>query len=159
MHHCQVDLSQCPGIISLPAQHLSYLLPPLPGVPEVAQHCRTFVALCYKNSPRVLEGGDLGDGGSLGSECPLRPLPGILLRQATPIPLHYPYAECCCQVPDFKGLLWHKHVALGEPGVGAVNLLQDHNYIPHVVVRKVNPEVGPTWRPSEAPFCQAPEPR
>ena len=57
-----------------------------------------------------------------------------------------------------KGLLEHKHVALGEPGVGLVTLLQDHNCILHVVVCKVNPEVGPTQRPTQSPLYLAPEP-
>ena len=32
-------------------------------------------------------------------------------------------------------------------GVGTVTLLQDHNGISHVAVRKVNPEVGPVGSP------------
>ena len=116
----------------------------MPGALEVAYHCRPVIVLCCKNSPQVLEGDDLGEGDSVGSEFPLRPLLCLLLRQATPILLHSPYAECCGQVPAIKGLLWHKHVALRAHGVGAVTFLQDHNCIPHVAVRKVNLEVGPT---------------
>ena len=37
----------------------------------------------------------------------------------------------------------HKHVALGEMGVGSVTLLQDHIFFLHVAVRKVNQDVGP----------------
>ena len=33
-----------------------------------------------------------------------------------------------------------------------VTLLQDHNCVPHVVVRKVNPEVGPASRSPLAPL-------
>ena len=37
----------------------------------------------------------------------------------------------------------YKHVALGVPGVRSVTLLQDHNCVQHMAVRKVNPDVGP----------------
>ena len=47
------------------------------------------------------------------------------------------------EVPAVGGLVRHKHVTIGTPGVRLVTLLQDHNYILRVAVRKVNPEVGP----------------
>ena len=54
-------------------------MPLMPGAQEVAHNCFTFAVLCCKNSPQVLEGGELEEGDSLGSECPLRPLPGLRL--------------------------------------------------------------------------------
>ena len=33
---------------------------------------------------------------------------------------------------------------MGASGVVSITLLQYHNYILHVAVRKVNPDVGPT---------------
>ena len=62
-------------------------------------------------------------------------------------------------MPAIRDLLGHKHVALEAPGVGLVTLLQDHNFLPHVVVCKVNPEVGPSWRRVQLPRYWAPEPR
>ena len=46
-------------------------------------------------------------------------------------------------MPDVKDLLGHRNVALVEPGVGLVTLIQYHNGITHVEVLKVNQEVGP----------------
>ena len=40
-----------------------------------------------------------------------------------------------------------------------VTLLYYYNYVPHVVVRKVNPEVGLILSPTQAPLYQAPEPQ
>ena len=58
-----------------------------------------------------------------------------------------------------EGLVWHKHVTLGAPGVWLVPLLQDHYCVLHLVVRKVNPEVGPILSPSQAHLYRAPEPQ
>ena len=137
-------MSQCPDIRSFPDQHPSQRRPLLSGAPEVAHHCQPVFILCFKNLPQVIEVGDMGEGVSVGSECPLRPFLGLLLFQSTPLPIHSPPAECYFHVPSIKGLLWNKHVTLGEPGVEAVTFLQDQNYIPHMVLRKVNPGVGPT---------------
>ena len=115
------------------------MFPLLTGAPEVAYHLRPGIVLRRKNSLQVIEGGDLGEGGSVGSECPLLPLPCLFLRQTMTLPLHSPSAEYVGQVPDVKGLLWKKLVALRAPGVGAANFLQGHNCIPNVAVRKVNP--------------------
>ena len=121
--------------------------PLLSCVPEVTYHLSPVVVLFCKNSPQILERGDLGDGESIFSELLFRPLPCLLFRQAMPLPLQSPSAEGSCKVPASKGLLWHKHVALRTPGLGEVALLQDHNCIPHVAVFKVNTEVGLTRRP------------
>ena len=133
------NLSRCPYIRSLPAQYPSQPRPFLSGAPEVAHHFRPVVVLCRNNLPQIIYGGDLGEDDYLGRDFPLCTLPCLLLRQATPLPLHSPSAEGCCKVPAVKGLLWHKHVALRSSGVRAVTLLQDHNCIPHVEVCKVNP--------------------
>ena len=58
-----------------------------------------------------------------------------------------------------KGLLGHKNVALGAPGIGLVALLQDQNCILHVAVCKVNPEVGPTRSPTHSPRYRSPDPQ
>ena len=42
-----------------------------------------------------------------------------------------------------EGLVQHKHVAFGSPGVRLVPLLHYHSCVPRVVVRKSNLEVGP----------------
>ena len=47
-----------------------------------------------------------------------------------------------CKVPAFEGLVQNKHVALGAPGVRSVTLLQDHDCVPQMVVRKMNLDVG-----------------
>ena len=47
----------------------------------------------------------------------------------------------------------------GSGGVGLIYLLQDHNGISHMVVRKVNPEVGPVDIPPLSPFHWEPEAR
>ena len=133
-HHRQVNMSRCMGIRSLPSQYPIQPRPLLPGASEVAHHCWPVVILCHKNSPQILEVVDLLEGGSLGIEGPLCSLPCLLLRQATPLPLYPLSAECCFQVPTVKGFLWHKHVALMAPGVVAVTLLQDHNFISHMAV-------------------------
>ena len=76
-----------------------------------------------------------------------------------PLPLHSLSAEGLCKVPDVKELLWHKNASLRAPGVGAITLLHDHNCILHMAVCKVNPEIGPTRRPPQAPRYWALEPR
>ena len=145
-------MHQCPGIFSLPTQYPSQLRPLLYGTPEVTHYCRPVFVLFRENFPQVLEGVDLGEGYSIEIELPLRPHPCLLLRQATPFPLHYPLAKVRLKVPAVKDILGHKHVALGAPGAGSVTLLQDHNCILHVAMCKVNPEVGPTGRPTQAPL-------
>ena len=87
--HCrQVNISQCQGIRSLHTKYPSQLRPLMSGMSEVAHHCQPFVVLCHKNSPHILGGGDLGEGEYIGNECPRRPFPCLLLRQATSLPLH-----------------------------------------------------------------------
>ena len=43
------------------------------------------------------------------------------------------------EVPAAEGIVGHKHVALGAPGVRSVTLLQYHNFFLNMAVRKVNP--------------------
>ena len=50
-------------------------------------------------------------------------------------------------MPPFKCHTGDKHVTVGESGVGSVSLLQNHYFIPHVMVYKVYPEVDPTRIP------------
>ena len=115
-------------------------------------HFRPVFVLCRKNLSQLLEGGDLVEGYSIGSECPPLPLPCLLLRQSMPLPLHSPSAKVHRKVLAVKGLLWHKHVALAAPGVRLATLLQDHNFIPHVAVLEVNPEVGTTRHTTQEPL-------
>ena len=70
----------------------------------------------------------------------------------------FPSAKGRRKVPAVKGLLGHKNVALGSLGLGSVTLVRYHNFIPHVALCKVNPEVGPTQRPTQAPIYWEPEP-
>ena len=65
------------------------------------------------------------------------------LRQSAPIPLLSSASNVSHELPPVKGLVLHKNVALGAPGVGLIALIQDHNCVPHMEVCKVNPEVGP----------------
>ena len=51
----------------------------------------------------------------------------------------------------------HKYVTFGAPGVGSVTILQDHNFLPHMAVIKINPQVGPILSPAQAPLYWAPE--
>ena len=50
----------------------------------------------------------------------------------------------------------HKNVAFRASRVGSVTLLQDHMCIPHVVVQKMDPEVGPDHRVLLTPLQWAP---
>ena len=84
------------------------------------------------------------------------PVPTPLPESAASFPL--PVGKFC-KVPAIEELVWHKHVTLRTPGVILVPLLQDQYCVPRVAVWKVNPELGPIWRPSRAPLYQAPEPQ
>ena len=44
-------------------------------------------------------------------------------------------------------MLGYEYVTFRTEGVGPVDLLQDHNVILHLTVRKVMPEVGPAGSP------------
>ena len=44
-----------------------------------------------------------------------------------------------------------------SPSIYQFPLLQDHNCVPHVVMQKVNPDVGPVFCPLQTPLCQVPE--
>ena len=50
-------------------------------------------------------------------------------------------------MPVIKCSLGNKHATLRAEKVGPITLLQDHNGISHMAVRKVNPEVGLVGRP------------
>ena len=52
----------------------------------------------------------------------------LLLHQAEPLPFLPTESKGRHEVPAVEGLVQHKHVALGAPGVGSVTLLQDHDY-------------------------------
>ena len=49
----------------------------------------------------------------------------------------------------------HKHVAIGAPEVRSVTLLQNHDCVLHMVVHKMNPQVGLIWIPTQAPLYRA----
>ena len=59
-------------------------------------------------------------------------------------PLRPPFTYHHVRVAPVKSLTGYKHVIPGAARVGAVALLQDHYHVLHVVVNKVDPEVGPT---------------
>ena len=69
--------------------------------------------------------------------------PRLLLRQAVMLPLLPPAAKGRREVLAVEGLVRHKHVTLGAPGVRSDTLIQYHDCVPHMAVYKVNPEVGP----------------
>ena len=75
------------------------------------------------------------------------------------LPLLPPAAKYRCEVTDVEGLVQHKHVTLGEPGLRSVTLFQDHYCVPHVAVRKVNLGVGPIWIPTQTPLYRALDPQ
>ena len=62
-------------------------------------------------------------------------------------------------MPVIKCSLGNKHATLRAEKVGPITLLQDHNGISHMAVRKVNPEVGLVGRPPLAYRHWAPEAR
>ena len=43
---------------------------------------------------------------------------------------------------DIEGLLGHRNFAFMEFGVGLVTLLHYHKCAPHVVVQRMDPEIG-----------------
>ena len=47
------------------------------------------------------------------------------------------------EVPAIEGLVQHKNATIGAPGVGLVTFFQDRDCVLHMLVQKVNPEVGP----------------
>ena len=73
----------------------------------------------------------------------LFPRPCLFLHQATPLPFLPPLGKTRFEVPAIDGLVRHRHFILGAPGLRSVTLLQDHDCVLCVVVRKVNTEVGP----------------
>ena len=54
-------------------------------------------------------------------------------------------------------MLRNGHISFGAYGVGPVPLLQDHKCVPHVIVNKVNPDVGPVHFSSLTPLHRLPE--
>ena len=55
----------------------------------------------------------------------------------------FPLSKVHREVPAAEGLVRHKYVTLEAPAVRSVTLLQHHDCVPRVVVRKVDPEVCP----------------
>ena len=76
-----------------------------------------------------------------------------------PLPLLSLLEEGRNQMPAVEGLVRHKRVTLGEPGVRSFTFLQNNYCVPRVAVRKVNPEVGLIRGPSQAPLHWAPDPQ
>ena len=60
---------------------------------------------------------------------------------------------------DIDGLVWQKNITRRAPGERLIKLLQDHDCVLRMAVRKVNPEVGPILIPTQAPLYQAPDPQ
>lgn len=52
-------------------------------------------------------------------------------------------------------LIGHKYVTFRSLWVGSVTFLQYHKSVPHMVVHKIDPEVGPDHFPPPTPFHQA----
>ena len=54
----------------------------------------------------------------------------------------YPLLEEVCG-GVIEGPMIDKHVTIGASGVGPFSLLQDHNCVQQVAMRKVNPDIVP----------------
>ena len=78
---------------------------------------------------------------------PPRPCLCLLCCQSMPFTLLSPSTEISGRMPAIKILLGNKHVALRSAGVGPVALLQDHNGISHVEMRKMSPAGSPVGCP------------
>ena len=139
MHHRQLNLAQVPGFRTLPDKYPSKPLPLMTCSLKVVYHRCPIVVLRQGKYPKVIEGGEQGEGGPIDSDRQLCPRPLLLLQQATPLYFLYPAATVCSKVPAIEGLVQHKHVTIGAPGLRSITLLQDHNCVLLVAVRKVDP--------------------
>ena len=101
---------------------------------KVVYHRCPIVVLRQGKYPKVIEGGDRGEGGPIDSDRQLCPRPLLLLRQATPLYFLSPAATVCIKVPAIEGLVQHKHVTIWVPGVRSVTLLPDQDCVLRVVV-------------------------
>ena len=90
----------------------------------------------------------------LSRPLPLSPLPTDINMYAPPPIYRGQFRGACCSIPI---LIWIFHI-LGSV-VGPVSLLEDHNGVLHVVVRKVNPVVVTYGRYPMASLHWAPEAR
>ena len=143
LNHRQVNMDGGPGICTLPSQHPSQPLPLLPFSPKFVDHLWPVIVLSQENSHKILEGGDQGEGGTIGYDRQLCPRMCLLLCQATPLTFFSTSEKVRRKMSTVEWILRHKHDTLGAPGVNSVTLLQDHDCVPCVEVRKVNPGVGP----------------
>ena len=159
MNHRHVNYPWGTGILNLPDQHPRQPRPLLTCPSNVVDHRWKVVFHHREDSTKVLEGGEQGKGDPICSDIHLCPCPCFLLRQAAPLPLLPPAEKGHCKVPAIEGLVQHKHVALGAPGLRLVTLLQDNYFFPCMAVRKVNPEIGPIWSPTHAPLYWEPDPQ
>ena len=82
----------------------------------------------------------LEEGNRLYLLCPNCEL--FVSQQAFPFPLLTLLVEGSDSMPDIQCLLGHEHFTVRAAEVEPVALLQDNNDILHVLVEKVNQEVG-----------------
>ena len=92
---------------------------------------------------------------TIGVERRLDPNPHPFCHHMVAFALFPPSKYFCGKVVAVKGLSGHKHVAFVALGVGLVTLLQDFKCAMHVVVYKMNPDVGPDHIPPLTPLHQA----
>ena len=77
--------------------------------------------------------------------CPegiLCPYLCLLLHQLQLLLFHYPCAEGIVSVALIELFPRYKHVIGRATEVGIVTFLHNQYYVPHVVMKEVNPEVG-----------------
>ena len=117
LNHRQVNFARVPGVITLPAQHPSHLRPLLPCYLKVADHCRPLAVRHRENSTKIIEGGDRGKGNPIGCDHRLFSRPCLFLLQATPLTFLSSLSKSQHEVPSIEGIVRHKHVTMGVPGV------------------------------------------
>ena len=109
---------------------------------------------------QVLESCDFYEGAAVGNERCLHSRLCFLCCQLAAFPLLLLSTEVYGGGTDVEGLLCNEHVTIGTYEVGMIEILQDNNFVPHVAVCKMNPEVGPVCRSSQTPlnwdlnYCQ-----
>ena len=157
LNHRSAKQSWHPHIFPLPNNHPQQARPFILRFPQVPNHLRPVAVWIQQDPPQVIEQGYHCDKADIGSECHLRPRFCILCHRTFPFLLLDPLTEISGGMPDVQWFLVNKHSTLRAAWEGPVELLQDDNGISHVVVRKLNPEVGPVGRPPLASHHWAPE--
>ena len=108
LNRCQVNLSQDPGICTLPAQHPIQPRPLLTCYPQVVYHCWLVAVRRRENSPTIIEGGYWGEGDPIGCDLQLCPRLCLLLFQAKPLLIFSPAEKGCRELPAVEGLVWYE---------------------------------------------------